>query len=152
MQGNTKFLFLLNLSQSYLGLRSGGPKQLRVGMSSLVGFRQAPVSALQVGGGARGTAGERSGSSFSCCWGEELRPRQPRAGERQWRRALNCRSSSPSRFPKEVRRTGLLRLGSIRFLRDLEAGERWKYSSGSASASTMDGSLCSGRCPRSVRF
>lgn len=68
---------------------------------------------------------------------------QPLTGERQCRRALNCINSSPKRFPKDVRRTGLPRLGRSRFLHVLEADGTWKYLSGSSAFSTMDGRLFS---------
>ncbi|TNN54377.1 hypothetical protein EYF80_035395 [Liparis tanakae] len=66
--------------------------------------------------------------------GDALGPWRPRLrfGERQRRRALNCRNSSPRRFPREVRRTGLLKLGSRRLRRERVAGERWKQSSKSS--------------------
>ena len=71
------------------------------------------------------------------------------AGERTRRKTLNCRSSSPSRLLSDVRRTGLPREGSKRFLREREAGERWKKSSeASSDVSTIAGILLSARSKR----
>lgn len=111
----------------YLGLRSGGPKQLNLGIRSLVGFFPLPDSPDGAGGLAEETEGVQC-SFLGADWGDRLWPRRPRLrlGERQRRRALNWRSSSPSRLPREVRRTGLLRLGRRRLRRERDPGERWK--------------------------
>lgn len=126
----------------YLGLRSGGPKHVTVGISSFVGFCSGsapPWAEAEVNMGVLC-------SFFGGGWGDELWPWKPRLrfGERQRRRALNCLSSSPRRLPKEVRRTGLLRLGSRRLRWERVAGERWKESSElSPVVSTMEESLVS---------
>ena len=139
-----------SLSQ-YLGLRSGGPKHVTVGMSSFVGFCSAPDSPW-----AEVEAGVAVGVLCSLLdggWGDKLCPRKPRLrfGERQRRRALNCRSSSPRRFPREVRRTGLLKLGSRRLRRERVFGDRWKESSWSSPfVSTMEGSLDSCKTAKSM--
>lgn len=128
----------------YLGLRSGGPKQVTVGISSFVGFCSASDSAwVEVEGGADVVIGVLcslfGGGCGDAFWPWQLRLR---LGERQRRRALNWRSSSPKRFPREVRRTGLLKLGNRRLRRERVAGDRWKESSGSSLwVSTIDGSL-----------
>lgn len=133
----------------YLGLRSGGPKQVTVGISSFLGFSSTSHSAwpdAEAGAAVRWLAC----SLFAGGFGDTAWPWTPRLrlGERQCRKALNCRSSSPSRFPRDVRRTGLLRLGSSRLRRERVLGERWKESSeASPFVSTMDGSL--GSCSKS---
>ncbi len=140
--GVSSFLLLNLMIVQYLGLRSGGPKQVTVGISSFEGFCSAPDSpCTEVEAGV--AAGVRC-SFFDGGWGDELWPWRPRLrfGDRQRRRALNCRNSSPRRFPREVRRTGLLKLGSRRLRRERLAGERWKESSGSSPfVSTIEGSL-----------
>lgn len=126
----------------YLGLRSGGPKHVTVGISSFVGFGSVSASPWTEAGVNTGVLC----SFFGGGWGDELWAWKPRLrfGERQRRRALNCLSSSPRRLPKEVRRTGLLRLGSRRLRWERVAGERWKESSElSPLVSTMEGSLAS---------
>lgn len=115
---------------------------MTVGISSFEGFCSAPDSPwAEVE--ARVTVG-MLWSFFDCGRGDGFCPWRLRLrfGERQRRRVLNCRSSSPRRFPREVRRTGLLKLGSWRLRRERLAGERWKESSGlSPFVSTMEGSL-----------
>lgn len=146
---NLAFAFLLmfwlrpEIKYDYLGLRSGGPKQVTVGMSSFVGFCSAPDSPSAAVDAVLGAETGVVCSFFEGGWGE-LCPRKPRLrfGERQRRRALNCRNSSPRRFPREVRRTGLVKLGSRRLRRERVAGDRWKESSGSSVlVSTIEGSL-----------
>lgn len=143
---NLVFRFRLGCDNQmwYLGLRSGGAKQVTVGMSSFEGFCSAPGSPrADVEAGVEDEPGALC-SLFDGGCGERLCPRKPRLrfGERQRRRALNCRNSSPSRFPREVRRTGLVKLGSRRLRWERVAGERWKESSGSSPwVSTILGSL-----------
>lgn len=116
---------------------------MTVGISSFLGFSSTSDSAwLDPDAGA--AVRWPPCSLFAGGFGDAARPWTPRLrlGERQCRKALNCRSSSPSRFPRDVRRTGLLRLGSSRLRRERVAGERWKDSSeASPLVSTMDGSL-----------
>lgn len=116
---------------------------MTVGISSFLGFSSTSDSAWP--DPDAGAAGRWPPCSlFAGGFGDAARPWTPRLrlGERQCRKALNCRSSSPSRFPRDVRRTGLLRLGSSRLRRERVAGERWKDSSeASPFVSTMDGSL-----------
>lgn len=119
---------------------------MTVGMSSLEGFCSTSDSP-RAGAEARVGAAVLVGVLCSLFGGDRgdgfwARIPQLRLGERQRRRALNWRSSSPRRLPREVRRTGLLRLGRRRLRRECEGGEKWKYSSVSSPlVSTMEGSL-----------
>lgn len=128
----------------YLGLRSGGAKQVIVGMGSFEGFCTVTNSFwVEADAWDRDNPGELR-SFFNAGWEEELCPRKLRLrfGERLRRRALNCRSSSPSRFPREVRRTGLVKLGRRRLRREWVAGDGWKDSSESSFlVSTIEGRL-----------
>lgn len=93
---------------------------MRVGISSFEGFGSAPDSACSE---VREEADVCSRLAEGR--GDKLCPRNPRLrlGERQRRRALNCRNSSPRRFPRDVRRTGLLKFGSRRLRRERVDGE-----------------------------
>lgn len=84
---------------------------MTVGISSCAGFCPPPDSPW-ADVEAVADVDELCSCFFGGC-GDEFFPLTPRLrfGERQRRKALNCRNSSPRRFPSEVRRTGFLKLG-----------------------------------------
>ncbi len=116
-------------------------------MSSLAGLRPVPPESACVLWVDLGVdvGGKVCFCTLVWCLGEGFGV-QPLTGERQCRRLLNCSNSSPKRFPNDVRRTGLPRLGRRRFRHVLETGGMWKYLSGSSAFSTMDGPLILNWC------
>jgi len=117
---------------------------VKVGMRSLAGLRPVPSESVCV---LRLGLGVVEGGWVCFCTlvgglGEGF-GLQPLTGEWQCLRALNCSNSSPKRFPKDVRRTGLARFGRRRFRHVLEEGGMWKYLFSSLAFSTLVGRLFS---------